>query len=362
MKSENRLARTRAWLETNGFDAFVAKNTSNIAWLTGFEGTFDYEQAHVAIVTRSGAWFYTDSRYTTVASLRAEGTPWEVVLELDDRPAAVAERLASVGAKRIAAEDTVSVAAWKKYEEAVDGELVATDAVIETLRSIKEPEEIESIAAAQAITDAAFTHMLGFLKAGMTERQIALELEFWMRSNGSDGVAFDGIIASGPNSAMPHASVTDRVIEPGDFLVMDFGARVNGYCSDMTRTVLFGTATEEQRAIYDTVLAANLAGIAGCRAGVKGKDIDATARAVIDAAGHADHFQHGLGHGVGLDIHELPNCGSRSEPLVLAGAVVTVEPGIYLPGVGGVRIEDLVVVEDGGCRVLTTSTKELIEL
>ncbi len=183
-----------------------------------------------------------------------------------------------------------------------------------------------------------------------------------MRLHGSEGVAFPPIVASGPKSALPHAHPGSRKIARGDFLKMDFGARVGGYCSDMTRTVAIGVASARQREIYETVLAANLAGIAAVRPGLAGREIDAVARAVIDAAGFAENFGHGLGHGVGLEVHELPGLGARSTAAVPLGSVVTIEPGVYVPGFGGVRIEDLVVVEAAGARVLTRSTKELIEL
>lgn len=362
MDATQRVSRMRDRLAQEGFDAFVATSTSNISWLTGLEQVFDHEQAHVAVVTPDRAVLFTDSRYVTAAREGAAGTGWEVVLELTGRAAAVSTLLEESGARRIAAEDTLSIADWRTYEAAVGSGLETTSSFVETLRAVKDDEEIEAISQAQAITDAAFSHMVGFIVPGMSEREIALELECWMRKNGSDGVAFTSIVAGGPNSALPHATPGDRPVSDGDFIVVDFGARVRGYCSDMTRTVVMGTATDRHREIYDTVLAANRAGIAACRAGVAGKEVDAAARQVIDDAGFGEYFQHGLGHGVGLDIHELPNCGSKSEPVLPARSVVTIEPGIYLPGFGGVRIEDLVVVEDGGCRVLTTSTKDLLEL
>jgi Xaa-Pro aminopeptidase len=200
------------------------------------------------------------------------------------------------------------------------------------------------------------------VRAGVTERHIALELEFFMRREGSEGVAFDPIVASGPNSALPHAKVTDRVLATGDFVKMDFGARIGGYCADMTRTVIIGTASTRQVEIYEAVLSANLAGIEAVEAGRPGRSIDATARAVIESAGMGSLFGHGLGHGVGREVHELPGVGPRSSKAVPLGSVITIEPGVYVEGFGGVRIEDLIVVERSGARVLSRSPKNLIEL
>lgn len=364
MDSTVRLQRTRDWMREQSLDTIVATDTSNVMWLTGFESVFDYEQAHVALVTPESALLFTDSRYSTAALDAAADTPWEVVLELDDRAKAVAARALGAGARRIGFEDTMSVATWAKYAAAIgaDGEMVETSDAVRALRAIKEPSEIAAIRAAQAITDAAFLHMVEWMAPGIEERLVALELERWMREQGSEGVAFDAIIASGPNSALPHATPGSRQLAKGDLVVLDFGARVGGYRSDMTRTVGIGSVGEVERAIYDVVRAANEAVLAMLRAGVTGKEADAAARDLIVAAGYGEFFQHGLGHGVGLDIHELPNLSPRNEHPLPSGAVVTVEPGIYLPGRGGVRIEDLVVVLDDRVENLTTSTKEFVEI
>ncbi|MBW6468312.1 MAG: M24 family metallopeptidase, partial [Coriobacteriia bacterium] len=197
---------------------------------------------------------------------------------------------------------------------------------------------------------------------GMTEAEVAVEIESFMRRNGSEGVAFPSIVASGPNSSRPHATVTGRRIEPGDPLTMDFGARIGGYCADMTRTVVVGRASDEFRRVYDAVLAANRAGASAVRGGVPGIDIDRVARDSLSDAGFGEFFGHGLGHGVGLDVHELPSVGPRGTRPVPAGAVVTVEPGVYLEGRFGVRIEDLIRVEDDGCSTLSSSPRDLIEM
>jgi Xaa-Pro aminopeptidase len=251
---------------------------------------------------------------------------------------------------------------FKFISEQFIGRVLVVEHLIEDLRQVKETAEIEAIERAAALTDAAFDHILGFVRAGMREVDVAVELEGFMRLSGSEGLAFDAIVASGPNSARPHAGVTDRVIGDGEFLKLDFGARVSGYCADMTRTVVVGRATAEHRRIYDAVLEANEAAIAGARAGMAGRDIDAIARTLLTARGFGENFGHGLGHGVGLAVHELPSVGRSARAAVRSGSVITIEPGVYLPGFGGVRIEDLVVVEDGGVRLLSHSPKQLIQV
>jgi Xaa-Pro aminopeptidase len=270
--------------------------------------------------------------------------------------------LVEIGVQSLAVESSLPFDMVQRVRDLLPIETTPVADWVEVLRCTKDQAEIGRVSAAQDLTDDAFDHILEFMSEGMTETQIALELEFYMRSNGSEGVAFPPIVASGPNSALPHAHPGTRRVARGDFLKMDFGARVGGYCADMTRTIVIGAADDRQREIYATVLAANLAGIAAVRPGLPGRDIDAAARSVIAAAGFAENFGHGLGHGVGLEVHEQPGLGARSEGLVPLGSVVTIEPGVYVPGFGGVRIEDLVVVEKAGPHVLTRSTKELIEL
>jgi Xaa-Pro aminopeptidase len=242
------------------------------------------------------------------------------------------------------------------------GKVEALEGWIDRLRSVKEAEEIERISAAATLTDRAFEHILGRLTTGVRECDVALELEVFMRSNGSDGIAFPPIVASGPNSSKPHARVTDRELTVGDFLTLDFGARVDGYCSDMTRTVVVGSATDRQHEVYQAVADAQQAAIAGARPGMTGIAIDALARDSLGRSGLAEHFGHGLGHGVGLEVHESPSVGPRGVDPVPAGAVVTIEPGVYIAGFGGVRIEDLVVMEHDRCRLLSNAPRHLIEV
>ncbi|NTW29098.1 MAG: aminopeptidase P family protein [Coriobacteriia bacterium] len=360
--TEVRVEGLRARLSTDGVAALAVIGVPNITYLTGFSHVFDDEPAHVALVTSDACTLYTDSRYAEAVRSAADGTPWRIALPAGEVLSAVRQDLMDAGITKVAIESTLPYRRFERFRTGFTGEVVAADGWVEDLRRVKDADEIASITAAQALTDAAFEHILAFVKAGVTERDIALELEFFMRKQGSDGVAFAPIVASGPNSAKPHAAITDRAFTQGDFVVMDFGARIDGYCADMTRTVVIGRATDRHREIYEAVLAANIVGIAAVKAGLLGKQIDAAARAVIEERGFAQYFEHGLGHGVGLEVHEMPGLGPRSTKPVPEGSVVTVEPGVYVPGFGGVRIEDLVVVEADHARVLTRSAKDLLEL
>lgn len=236
------------------------------------------------------------------------------------------------------------------------------DRLIQKQRGIKSKEEVDCIRRAQKITDDTFQYILHHIKAGRTEREIMLEMEFYLRRQGSEGVSFDFIVLSGKNSSSPHGSPSDKVLENGDFLTMDFGAVVNGYRSDMTRTVAIGSVSDDQKLVYDTVLQAQLAAIEAAKPGVVCKDVDFVARNLIDKAGYKGCFGHGLGHSVGIDVHEAPSFNTFDETILEPGMVVTVEPGIYLEGQFGVRIEDMIVITEDGCENLTFSPKELIVL
>lgn len=229
-------------------------------------------------------------------------------------------------------------------------------------RRVKTVREVENIRAAQKITDAAFAHVLNFIRVGVTEKEVAAELEYAMRRNGADGFAFETIAVSGKNSSLPHGVPSDELLTENSFLTMDFGARYNGYCSDMTRTVVLGKADDKIRDIYETVLEAQKRGIAAARAGVDGASVDAAARDYINSRGYEGKFGHSLGHSLGLEIHESPRFSSRSTDIFVPGNIMTVEPGIYIEGFGGCRIEDMVLITEDGCENLTNSPKELIEL
>lgn len=362
MVIEQRLTTLRKRLVTEGVPAVVLGDASNLIYLTGFDGVIDAGINGACLVTADEALFFTDRRYSEAAKIAAEGTPWRVVVQRESLYVELCEELKSRDIAVLAVEDSIPYGRFKFISEQFYGKVRVIDGWLDDIRMIKDEEEIARIAAAADLADRAFEHVLERIHPGSSEREIALDLEFFMRRNGSDGIAFDCIVASGPNSAHPHATVTDRIVRAGEFLKMDFGARIGGYCSDMTRTVVVGTATDRHREMYDAVLAANEAGLAVVRAGIPARDVHEAARAVLEERGMSELFTHGLGHGVGLDVHERPTVNGKSHDALLAGSVVTVEPGVYVEGFGGVRIEDLVVVEEGGCRLLTHSPKRLIEI
>lgn len=363
MSVRDRLQRLRGRLRGEGVDALIVSRAVNVAYLTGSTAVLDHEDPHVVVVTASSATLYTDTRYAEVAERDTAGSEWAVQLAAWPAIPAIAGALADRGVAKVAVEDTVQQRAYAQWQAALSGvEIVPADAWVERIRMVKDAAEIERIAAAQAVADEAFTVILQYIEPGRTERQVALELEMTLRRLGADALAFPSIVASGPNGSLPHAVPGDRVLARGDLVTLDFGALLDGYHSDMTRTVAIGEVAPELRTIYETVLAANRAGVAAVAAGVSGVDADRAARAVIEDAGFGHQFGHGTGHGVGLEIHEGPNLSPRAEGTLEPGMVVTVEPGIYVPGVGGVRIEDLLVVTEGGARVLSVSPRELISL
>jgi Xaa-Pro aminopeptidase len=357
-----RLAAIRERLADTGEEALLITGVSNLVYLTGFEGVIDLGINAAAVITAEATRFYTDHRYGEAALAAADGTPWSVHVQQVDlyTEACAALKRDEIGS--LVLEASIPYGRFKFISEVFEGAVRAVDHFVETVRQVKEPAEIERIAEAAALGDRAFDYIVGCAAPGMTELEVAIDLEFFLRRAGSEGVPFPPIVATGPNAARPHAIPGDRRIASGDFLKLDFGARIDGYCSDMTRTIVVGSATERHREIYSAVLAANEAGLAAVRAGVPATTVDAAARELLTQRGFGELFTHGVGHGVGLDVHELPTLGKASTDSLRGGAVVTVEPGVYVPGFGGVRIEDLVVVQDGGCRVLTRAPKDLIEV
>ena len=315
----------------------------------------------VAIVTRKGCRYFTDSRYIESAGNGIRGFE---VLEVDrENPynARLNQAIADFGVTTLGYEESYLTAGeLQSYEKNLNAKLIPFNKEIYGFRGVKEDWELARMRRAQEITDKAFTEVLTRLKTGMTELELQAELIYCLYKNGAQGLSFDPIVVSGPNSSMPHGVAGDRVIRAGDFVTMDFGVLYQGYCSDMTRTVAVGFATEEMKRVYDTVLKAQLAGIAATRAGVPGRDTAGAARKVITDAGYAKYFGHGYGHSLGLEIHESPNCNMANEKPMEAGNVCSAEPGIYLPGKFGVRIEDVVVIREDGCEILTKSPKELI--
>lgn len=348
-----------ARLEELGLDGMLVTGEANRFYASGFHSA---GTDGVALVTRKGAYYMTDSRYMEAAGrcVRAElletgaGRGYGVLTE---------EIVQKEGIRRLGFEDAyMTVREREAYGKALSCELVPATDLLWQLRTVKDPEELEAMIAAQRIAEQAFTQILGEIRPGVTEKEIAARLQYLMLAGGAENMSFDPIVASGPNGSMPHAVPTDRKIQDGDFVTMDFGCIYQGYCSDMTRTVAVGHVTEEMEKVYNVVLQAQLAGIAAAKAGATGHDVDAAARKVIEDAGYGPYFGHSFGHSVGVEIHESPNATpANNKPLPL-GAAVSAEPGIYLPGRFGVRIEDVVVLQEGGCQDITLAKKDLLIL
>ena len=315
----------------------------------------------VAVVSKAGCRYFTDGRYIEAAE---NGIKDFVVLEMNhENPydQRINRAIADFGIQTLGYEEEyLTVAELQFYEKTLQAKLVPYNAPIHQFRVAKEEWELELMKKAQDITDLAFSEVLSHIKVGMTEKQLQAELIYCLLKNGADGPSFSPIVVSGPKTSLPHGVPGDRVIQEGDFITMDFGALYKGYCADMTRTVAVGYATEEMKKVYDTVLQAQLAGIAAAKAGVLGKTVDNTARKVIEDAGYGKYFGHGFGHSVGLEIHEKPNCGRFSEEVMVENAVASAEPGIYIPGKFGVRIEDVLIYKADGSENITHSPKNLI--
>ncbi len=334
--------------------------TSRFSRMYGAE--FDIAEGY-AIVSQKGARYYTDSRYIESAQRDIHG--FEVIEFNSSNPLSdlLNQAISDFEISTLGFEDGyLTVAELRSFESKLNATFIPYQDKINSFRGSKEPWELERMRKAQEITDRAFAEVCPRIKAGMTEKELAAELIYCLYKNGAEGLSFDPIVVAGPNTSMPHGVPGDRPIAEGDFITMDFGVIYGSYCSDMTRTVALGYATEEMQKVYDTVLRAQLAGISATKAGVTGREVDAAARNIIIEAGYGDFFGHGYGHSLGLEIHEAPNCNPRNDQPLPAGAVCSAEPGIYLPGKFGVRIEDVVIVTDQGCEDITHSPKELIIL
>lgn len=403
----SRIGRVRAACAADGIDAFLVSGTSNIAWLTAFDGVFDDEDAHALLVTSHDAVLHTDSRYSGAARDAAADGP----VEIDDsrmshasfaaetlamRRAASASAVAATEAgladgateaglagtapeasgrtasnesgrpaKVLGIEDSMTLGAFRALEQVFDGapyrpQFKETVDFVRGLRAVKSPSEIARMKAAQAVTDAAFAHIVSFMRPGVTERDVQIELEDFMRRHGAEGLAFPSIVATGAQGANPHAIPGAAKLEVGQCVVLDFGARAYGYCSDMTRTVFVGEPDARMRDAYAAIRAANEQVEAALAPGVTGRALHELAEDVLAAAGFAGAMGHGLGHGVGMDVHEEPVLAPRNEHPLVAGNVVTVEPGIYVPGSFGMRLEDFGVIVDDGFEVFTQSTHDMV--
>ena len=315
----------------------------------------------VAIVTKKGCRYFTDSRYIESAENNIKDFEVLGINQFHGYFQRLNEAIADFGVTTLGYEENyLTVAELMGYEKNLNAKLVPYNKEISGFRGVKEEWELALMRKAQTITDKAFSEVLGRIKPGMTELELQAELIYCMYKNGGTGLAFDPIVVSGPNTSLPHGVAGERVIQPGDFVTMDFGASYMGYCSDMTRTVAVGFATEEMEIVYNTVLKAQETAIAATKAGIPGKDIDAVARKVITDAGYGQYFGHGYGHSLGLEIHEAPNVNTGNPNPMPAGAICSAEPGIYLPGKFGVRIEDVTIITEDGCEDITASPKHLI--
>ena len=367
--SRQRIDGLRALCKEAGINNFMVRDNMNIYWLTAFDDIFDPDKAHALLVSPDSVAMHTDSRYSTNCRARVSeiGSP----VEIDDRRmshAAFAREFVRKGcdcACKLGIEDDITLAEFLKTQNELKDtgiELFETNAFVNSLRAVKDACEIARMAAAQKITDDAFAHIIEYIKPGMTEIQVKIELEDYMVRHGSQGVAFASIVACGANGSSPHGQAGNRVLQEGQSVVMDFGARAFGYNADMTRTVFLGKPSDEMRRAWETVRRANETVEASIKAGVLGSDMHKLAEQVLEEGGFGGKMGHGLGHGVGVDVHELPYLNASYDKPLVAGNVVTVEPGIYIAGEFGMRLEDFGVVTDEGYERFTQSTHEMVIL
>lgn len=351
-----RVERLRAKLAEKEFDAILVSQAENRRYVSGFTGS-----AGFLLVSKDEAVLLTDFRYTEQAGLQAPG--FKVQQVKYDYATWLPDLVKELNLRRLAFDShNTSYASYQAMtkvlaEKELSIELVPDETMVEGLRAIKEADEVAAIQKAQDLTDGAFAYVADWLRPGVTERQVAWELEKHIREHGGDGLAFDTIVAAGPNAARPHHRAGDTLIEEGQPVVMDFGAKADGYCADMTRTVCVGRQDDQFRRVYDLVLGAQETAEALIQAGITGDVGDGYARKLIEDAGYGDNFGHSLGHGIGLFVHERPSVARKAENVLENGMVFSVEPGVYITGWGGVRIEDLVVLENGTPRILTHSPK-----
>lgn len=351
-----RIRKVRKKLKDIGIDALLVTNLYNLRYLTNFTGS-----TGLALITADKAYFVTDFRYTEQAA--EEAIDFEIVKNEGLIYKEVARLVEQDQIRKLGFEETdISYAIYKQLEELIETELVAVSGIVEKIREVKSEEEIAIIRKAVEITEKAYDYILGFVKVGVTEIEIANELDFYMRNLGATGVSFDTIVASGFRSAMPHGVASNKKIEKGDMVTIDFGCLYNGYVSDMTRTFAVGDPGEEMKKIYEIVYRANKKVTEAAKVGVTGAELDAIARDYITEQGYGEQFGHTTGHGIGLEVHEGPSISYRNEEPLVENNIITNEPGIYIPGLGGVRIEDDLVIKEDGNENLMKSSKELIIL
>ena len=361
--SMQRLDALRKAMQKENLPAILVTSRENRYYLSGFSGS-----SGTLLVTADLAILVAGFIYQEQAAAQAVG--WQIVPTSAQatQNATLAEIIAAHGITKLGFEHIhTTVAQMDAFQEAFatleqEVSLVPYKNIIETLRQVKDADELAIMSKAAMISDQAYLQALSFIRAGVSERDVAIEIDFTMKKLGAEGSAFETIVVSGKRSSMPHGKPTDKLLQPGDFVTMDFGAKYKGYCSDITRTVVIGKPSDEQRKVYQTVLQAHMRALNAAAPGIKGKELDAIARNTIVDAGYGRFFGHGLGHGVGLQVHEQPGAGQTSESEFVEGNVVTIEPGIYIPNWGGVRIEDSVLITADGRRSLHNTTKELISL
>lgn len=351
---KDRRSRLVSLFDREHLDCLLIEHLPNLRYLSGFSGS-----TGSLLLTRDSGWFICDSRYTLQA--RSEVAGLEIV-EHSQRHGAVQALQREQGWQRIGFEAAHTVVSTQQelVRHLPESTLVPVGVELDAIRDCKDQHELRALEEVAGLASAAFQAVIPLIRPGVTEAQLALELEFEMRRRGAEGRAFDFIVASGERGAMPHGRASSKQLASGELVTVDFGAVLNGYHSDETVTVSVGQPDERQREIYDLVLTAHDRAIAAVKPGMSCRELDAVARDYIQSLGFGDYFGHGLGHGVGLEIHEKPTLSPRSDAVLSPGMVVTIEPGVYIPGWGGVRIEDTVVVTDDGCRLLTTLPKKLM--
>lgn len=356
----NHISSIRTRLAGEGLDAVLLTCRANRFYAVGFDS---YDTDGACLITKDEAYYWTDGRYFEAAEKQISGA--EVGLMDREHPYArlIEAAVQRHGLRRVGFDEGyMTVADYRSYREKLSCELAPATAMLGRLRAVKDREELERMRRAQRIAEGALTEVLNDIRPGITEQFLAARLTFLMRCGGAENVSFDPIVISGANTSMPHGVPSEKTVEAGDFVTMDFGALHRGYCSDMTRTVAVGHVTDEMARVYGTVLAAQKAGIAAARAGIAGAAVDRAARDVIAAAGYGPYFSHSFGHSLGVEIHESPNASPANSQPLPAGAVVSAEPGIYLPGKFGVRIEDVVIIGEEGCENITAAPKDLLIL
>lgn len=354
MPHKERLQRLQQELRERRVEAMLVTHLPNIRYLIGFTGT-----AGLLLVSVSECVFITDGRYDAQAHEEVKGAKVRIAPRRKSYFDVAVKLLKQSGAKAIGIEsERLSVAQFDRLKEMLNGVRIRRlDGIVEEMRSVKDEAELKLMGEAIKVADAAYDFAISLIRPGITEREVALKIEQFIKSSGADGIAFDIIVASGYRSAMAHGVASNKAIERGDVVVLDFGAVCGGYHSDLTRTVAVGKADGRLRSIYSAVYEAQLSAIEGIQPGKTMKQIEALARKTLRRHGYERHFKHGIGHGVGLEIHELPSPKQSDGGLLQDGCVVTVEPGVYIEGVGGVRIEDMVLVKHGDCKVLTSAHK-----